>query len=269
MKKIWFALIALILFSCHRKTVSQGNAAGSSSQTTLRVLCYNIHHANPPAKEGLIDIDAIARVINEAKPDLVALQEVDKHTKRSGNIDEAKVIAEKTGLKYHFFKAIDHDGGEYGLAILSRFDIKDQDLTPLPQQVKAEERILACITVTVEKQEIVFANTHLDATRAPENRVVQMQEILKRFEQEKRPVILCGDLNSVAASEPINLLDTRFKRTCLTGCAGTVPQDTPRRTIDYIATSHLTWPLLSYDVIAETYASDHRPVIAVFKTGKP
>ncbi len=96
----------------------------------------------PPGKTGLIDIDAIARVINDAHPDIVALQEVDKGTARSGAIDEAKLLAEKTGLQYQFYKAIDHDGGEYGLAILSRYPLKATKLVPLPQQIKAENRIL-------------------------------------------------------------------------------------------------------------------------------
>jgi Metal-dependent hydrolase len=262
MNKIVVAFLLLIIFSCQRKSVSQGQAAGSS----LRVLCYNIHHANPPSKTGFIDIDAIARVINEAKADVVALQEVDNNTVRSGNINEAKMIAEKTGMHYHFFKAIDHDGGQYGLAILSRFAIKEPGHIPLPQVIEAEYRILSYVTITVNKQDILFANTHLDATRGHENRVVQMQAILQKFESEKKPVILCGDLNSVATSEPINLLDTQFKRTCINDCPGTVPANKPYRTIDFIATKNVSWPLLSYEVIPETYASDHRPIIAVFKT---
>jgi endonuclease/exonuclease/phosphatase family metal-dependent hydrolase len=265
------ALVFLLfsIFACQRKMAGQTTPAHKTTRQELRILSYNIHHANPPAKPALIDIDAIARVINDAKPDIVALQEVDKNTTRSGNIDEAKLIAEKTGMRYRFYKAIDHSGGDYGLAILSRFELKEPKLVHLPQEIKAENRILAYATLNVDAQQFIIANTHLDATRSQENRVVQMKEILKTFEQEKLPVILCGDLNSVAGSEPINLLDSLFKRTCLSDCAGTVPQDKPFRTIDFIAVRNNTWPLLSYEVIAETYASDHRPVLAVFNTGKP
>lgn len=231
----------------------------------LKVLCYNIHHANPPSKPGVIDIDAIVRVVKDSNADIIALQEVDKHTKRSGNIDEAKLIAEKTGLNYQFFKAIDHDGGEYGLAILSRYPLSDTKLIPLPQQITAEKRILAYVTLEVNGKQFIFANTHLDATRTHENRNLQMQHILKTFENAKLPIILCGDFNSVTGSEAINLLDQQFKRTCVQNCEGTVPQDKPRRTIDYIATKNVDWALLSHEVIAETYASDHRPITAVFK----
>lgn len=261
MKKLLSAILLLLSFACQRKAAVQTTSATQE----LRVLCYNIHHANPPGKTGFIDIDAIARVIRDTHPDIVALQEVDRNTKRSGHIDEAKELAEKTGLQYQFFKAIDHDGGEYGLAILSRFPLTNTKLIPLPQAIKAEDRILALATLKVNGQNIIFANTHLDATRTHENRILQMKEILKTVEQEKLPIILCGDLNSVAGSETINLLDTQFKRTCIDNCAGTVPQNTPTRTIDFIATRNADWTLLKYEVIPETYASDHRPVLAVFK----
>ena len=261
MKRIrLLALICLIgFFGCSVKK----NLTGTSSSDQLKILCYNIHHANPPSKMGFIDIDAIANVIKNANADVVALQEVDKLTKRSG-VDEAKVIAEKTGLNYHFFRAIDHDGGEYGLAILSRHEIKDAKLIPLPQKNVAEKRILSHVKLTVQGEEFIFANTHLDASRTHDNRNVQMEYILKYFEDFKLPVILCRDLNSVAGSEAINMLDKQFKRTCVDDCPGTIPQDLPRRTIDYIAIKNANWPVLAYDVIAETYASDHRPITAIF-----
>jgi endonuclease/exonuclease/phosphatase family metal-dependent hydrolase len=85
----------------------------------LKVLCYNIHHALPPSKKDSIDLDAIARVIIRSKPDLVALQEVDVHTRRSGPFNQAEELGRKTGLTPYFIKAIDYDGGEYGVAILS------------------------------------------------------------------------------------------------------------------------------------------------------
>lgn len=254
-KSIFFILLFLIQFLPQDEVMAQD----------LKILCYNIHHANPPSKPNLIDLDAIVRVIKESNADIVAMQEVDKNTVRSGNIDEAKLIAEKTGLHYQFFKAIDHDGGDYGLAIFSKYPLKKAKLIPLPQQIVAEKRILAYVTIAIGKQKIVFANTHLDATKTNENRTLQMQHILKELQNISLPVILCGDLNSVADSEAIQQLDTQFKRTCIENCPGTIPVINPRRTIDYIATKNSSFSLLEYKVIAETYASDHRPITATFK----
>src|SRR5690606_7643924 len=90
---------------------------------TVRVMSYNIHHAAPPSKPGVIDLDAIAAVIHAQQPDLVALQEVDVFTGRSGPFNQAEELGKRTGMSAHFFKAIDHDGGEYGLAILSKLEV--------------------------------------------------------------------------------------------------------------------------------------------------
>jgi endonuclease/exonuclease/phosphatase family metal-dependent hydrolase len=221
-------------------------------------MSYNIHHANPPSKTGLIDLDAIAAVINKENPDIVGLKEVDKFTRRCGNIDQATVLAEKTGLYYQFFKAIDHDGGDYGVAILSRYPIESSLKIDLPQVIKGEARVLATVQVT-------FANTHLDAQRADSNRVVQMNAILTHLESKNGPILLAGDLNCEANKEPIIRLDSAFKRSCTINCAPTIPQDKPTQTIDYIAVTNVNWQLKEHKVIPEIYASDHRPLIAVYQ----
>ncbi len=237
----------------------------AKSVSEIKILCYNIHHANPPSKSDMTDLDAIARVINDSKADIVALQEVDKNTVRSGNVDQAKVLAEKTGMNYHFFKAIDYGGGEYGVAILSRYPISDIKSFPLPQIVAAENRVLGQVTLKIGDQDVIFANTHLDATGKHDNRNAQMKYIMDLFQGIKLPVFLSGDFNCVAGSEAIRLLDQQFKRTCVQNCPNTFPETNPDRTIDYIATKNVSWSLLSYQVIAETYASDHRPIAATFK----
>src|SRR5690606_6371938 len=101
---------------------------------TLKVMTYNIHIANPPSRgPGFVDINAIANVIKKEKPDLVALQEVDRFTERSGkDLDQAKAIAEQTGMHYFFAKALNRSGGEYGVAILSQEPILSSQLHSLP-----------------------------------------------------------------------------------------------------------------------------------------
>jgi len=261
LKKLIFLFTIILFCACSAKISSSSN-----SGLALKVMTYNIHHANPPAKPGLIDLDAIAEVIKKENPDLVGLQEVDRFTKRSGNIDEAKLLAEKTGMHYQFFKAIDHDGGDYGVAILSKFPIKNGVTVNLPQVIKAEARVLSYATVTLpNKISLIFANTHLDATRADSNRVVQMKGILSALSSKKEAVILVGDLNCEDRAEPIVLLDQQYKRSCTASCARTIPQDFPKKTIDYIALKNASWNVSGYYVIPETYASDHRPVVSVYQ----
>ena len=260
-----FLLIAAYIFMSCSGSKQAARATGDHS-SSITVLCYNIHHANPPSKPGLIDIDAIANVIKKENPDIVALQEVDVHTGRSGaDLHQAKAIAEKTGMKAWFAKAIDYDGGEYGVAILSKHPMSDFQKFALPTvpATKGEPRILATAIIELPgNKKIRFASTHLDAQRADTNRMLQMEKIVEVLKEEKLPVILAGDLNAVSGSRIINKLDEHFSRTCIENCAFTIPETIPNRTIDFIAFSPGRLSVKDHRVIEESYASDHRPVIA-------
>jgi endonuclease/exonuclease/phosphatase family metal-dependent hydrolase len=55
-----FALItgiAMCLASCSPKpsSVSGADSGGETTETTIRVMTYNIHHCNPPGRDGVID----------------------------------------------------------------------------------------------------------------------------------------------------------------------------------------------------------------------
>jgi endonuclease/exonuclease/phosphatase family metal-dependent hydrolase len=260
-------MAALVFSACSPKVAGTKSAATAGGQT-IKIMSYNIHHANPPSKskEGLIDVDAIAGVINKEHPDLVGMQEVDNNTKRSGIINEAALIAEKTGMQYHFFKAIDHDGGDYGLAIFSKYPIKSFTKVDLPQVMKGEARILSYITLNIPgKGKITFANTHLDAQHPDSNRIVQVKRIMAEMAKQNGPIIITGDFNSEPDKETIKILDQNFKRSCVDGCPFTIPQYAPNKTIDFIAIKNVDWPVVEHKVIPELYASDHRPVTAIFQ----
>ena len=87
----------------------------------LRVLTYNIHHAE--GVDGKFDLGRIARLIKKEKPDLVAVQEVDVKTRRSDGVDQAAELARLTGMHYFFGKFMDYNGGEYGQMVLSKHPI--------------------------------------------------------------------------------------------------------------------------------------------------
>ncbi len=233
---------------------------------TLKVMSYNIHHCNPPSlPEGQIDVPAIAKVINDAQVDLVALQEVDVNTERSGKgRNQARELAQLTGMHFYFVKAIDHQGGDYGVAVLSKFPLLDSLHLPLPlpEGVKGEPRTVAAIKVRLPGgKKIWFASTHLDLKE--ETRLFQSDIIIKRLGSLKEPVILAGDFNAVPTSRVISLLDQTFTRTCINDCLPTSPHINPRNTIDFIMfTKPKRISSVKTSVIEETYASDHRPVVA-------
>ncbi|WP_341842477.1 endonuclease/exonuclease/phosphatase family protein [Chitinophaga caseinilytica] len=258
------ALIALFsLAAC-----TAGKQARTATATPVSVLSYNIHHANPPSVADKIDIDAIARVIADAKPDLVALQEVDVHTTRSGSgLHQAEELAKRAGMKAFFAKGIDYAGGEYGIAVLSKYpviDTKRYALTTLAG-TGGEPRALATVLVELPGgKRVLMACTHLDAQRNDSNRIVQMREVTEILSKQPYPVIVAGDMNASAGGPVIQQLDAHFSRTC-NDCAPTIPVEKPRRCIDFIAYSKGKFSVISHEVIKETYASDHLPVKSILQ----
>src|SRR6266550_6659404 len=100
-------------------------ASPAIAKRTLRVMTYNIHVGVGMDKK--LDLKRIADVINDQHPDLVGLQEVDRGVKRTQGIDEIAELARLTRMQFVFAHNLDYQGGQYGVAILSRFPILTTD----------------------------------------------------------------------------------------------------------------------------------------------
>jgi endonuclease/exonuclease/phosphatase family metal-dependent hydrolase len=266
-----FIVVCILLGAgCAKKTQPAGGNDLAGTGTPIRILCYNIHHANPPSRPNFIDMEAIAKVINEQRPHLVALQEVDVYTGRSGkNLHQAEELARLTGMKAFFARAINYDGGEYGVAILSKFPMEEMSNHPLPTAAGTggEPRTLAKAVITLPGgKKMVFASTHLDAQKKDTNRLLQIREITRLLKEVTLPVVLAGDLNAEPGTAVINHLDAHLTRSCLKNCGFTIPQINPNRTIDFIAYApKKSFRVLEHRVIAESYASDHLPLLVVLQ----
>jgi endonuclease/exonuclease/phosphatase family metal-dependent hydrolase len=274
MKIFRILLIASFILTgagCAKKTVQATSGPQTGGEAAgIRVLCYNIHHANPPSKPDVIDIAAIANVIKQQEPHLVALQEVDVRTERSGKtLHQAEELARLTGMRAQFFKAIDYGGGEYGVAILSKYPMDQVSNHPLPtaEGTNGERRTLGTAVITLpDGKKFLFAVTHLDAQRNDTNRVLQQTKIAALLKAQTLPVVLAGDMNAVAGTGSMNIHDCYFTRSCITGCPFTIPVINPNKTIDYISYAPAEkFTVLQHKVIPETYASDHLPVFAVLQ----
>jgi len=240
------------------------------SQNTLKVMTYNIHHANPPARKDIIDIEGIATVINTQDPDLVALQELDVNTRRSGGVDQVRKLAELTGVKAFFSKGIDHEGGAYGIAILSKYEISSTERFALPFKdgLKYEQRSLAVVNVNIPHiGPVYFACTHLDLK--DEHRMLQVMEINRILGARKQPVILAGDFNFQASNPAMKIIEDKFIRSCTADCPPTIPDTDPVSEIDFVFLkkgSRLNFQ--NHQVITGIHASDHLPVVVTISNQK-
>jgi endonuclease/exonuclease/phosphatase family metal-dependent hydrolase len=232
--------------------------------TTLRVMSYNIRHG--AGLDGEIDLARVAEVIRAADVDLVALQEMDHVATRSGGVDQAAVLGEMLGMEHRFGKFMDFQGGEYGLAVLSRLPIEDSRVIALPPG-KHEPRsaMLVEVTPTGARKPVSFVSLHFDWLGDDANRHAQAKRLLASLPHPPARVILAGDFNDVPESRTMQLIFASFADAEKPEDARlTIPANAPRREIDFIVSRGDGLHATSCRVIAEEVASDHRPVVAEF-----
>ena len=233
---------------------------------TLRVLTYNIHHGEDV--NGKLDLKQVAAVINAARPDIVALQEVDSMTNRTGKVDQLKELAAMTGMYFFFGKNMDYDGGGYGVGILSKKPIQRSFITRLPHFPKSEPRVAATVELSFKKNKrFLFTTIHLDYVDNPAERMEQAKKLQSVFAGSQMPSILAGDFNAQPDEATMNdIIFSQYRETDPTGSALTYPSGLPEVKIDYVLVSKgHGWKLKSYEVIEEKVASDHRPVLSVVR----
>ena len=181
-----------------------GAGGARSGGRPLRVLSYNIKgHAALVRADHLA---AIARVIREQRPDVVALQEVHRGTWQARFRDQAAELGRLTGMSAAFGSSFAVLGGEFGNAILTRGTLREVEVVPLPSF--GEPRSLLRARVEVDGQELVVMVTHLAAwgslNRA--TRVRQAECLAARAQADGLPVVLSGDLNAPPESDEIEAL---------------------------------------------------------------
>ena len=120
----------------------------------FRILSYNIRAGRGVDLSPALERQAAA--IRALAPDVAALQEVDRVTERSGRVDQAAVLADRTGMHAVFARAIGFEGGDYGIAVLSREAPRATRTVPLPSP-HDEDRVL----LVADFGAFVFAATHL------------------------------------------------------------------------------------------------------------
>ncbi|MCA9045536.1 MAG: endonuclease/exonuclease/phosphatase family protein, partial [Planctomycetaceae bacterium] len=211
-----------------------------SAGETIRVLCYNIHYGQ--GTDGKYDVERLANVIKASKPDLVALQEVDVGVKRSGRVHEAQRLAELTGMAVRFGPTQHYEGGPFGNAVLTRFDILDVAIHPLPYTEATPERTTyprGAIVVTVRTtagQKLRFISTHFQHN-VPEDRVAEAHAINDLFADDhdnSTPTILAGDMNAQPEKKPIRVLLEKWMLAIESPPVPSAPSTNPRSRIDYI-----------------------------------
>lgn len=256
------ALLALLLAAC---------ASAPPPAETLRVMVYNIHAGKDA--EGVDNLARVADLIASSNADLVLLQEVDRNTERSGKVDQLAELERLTSLHGAFGKSLDYQGGEYGIAVLSRWPVAASDLIPLPNeppQERAGGSREPRVALFVVSNGIRILNTHLDASRDETWRLQEVAKLIEAADQAE-PTLVGGDFNAEPSSATRRRMAEKGYRDaweeCGTGGELTFPASAPVKRIDYL--------FLAGDArctaaqVLETTASDHRPLLVTLERSLP
>ena len=255
MKSKIIIILVLILFSY--TTVSSQTLVDNSSKI-VRVLSFNILHG--ATTKGNFDLDIIAKVIKDANPDFVSMQEVDFKTNRAQKYDLATELGWRVKMAPVFGKAMDFDDGEYGEGVLSKYTFLQTRNVALPYTSGNEPRAALEITTVLQSGDtIAFIGTHLDHLENEKDRVSQVKRINEVFSTNKYPTILTGDLNAIPGSSPINILEEIWGASYdKMNPEPTFPSDNPSIKIDYVMYYPKNkWKVLKTEIIQDSIASDH------------
>jgi endonuclease/exonuclease/phosphatase family metal-dependent hydrolase len=250
------AVLAVLIF------VSLQVSTRSSATTALRVLTYNIHHGE--GTDGRFDLSRTAAIITAADADLVALQEVDRRTDRSGGIDQLAELEQLTGMWGTFGKAMPFQRGEYGVATLSRQPILRAVNRALPDIAGREPRTGLTIDVRIDPDApaLQFTSTHLDQGREHDNRIVQanfLNTVL--LADTTGAAILAGDMNSRPDTEVMQYLFEHWQNQFMP-IVPLPPAVPPRGLVDHVLVRPAPqFRTVAARVIEDRIASDHRPLL--------
>ena len=212
-----------------------------------------------------LDLERIARVINKEKPDLVGLQEVDRGVQRTQRIDEIAELSKLTRMEYAFAFNLPYQGGQYGVAILSRFPIRATEHRLYKNLREAERRGSIRAEVLAHGRKLNFVTTHLDYQHA-DGRLFEAQQMLGTLTDVKGPLIVVGDFNDIPAGDTYKLMRSQFDDAWADVRPGddgfTYPADKPAKRIDYIFTCRGDGIKTKRAWVINTLASDHVPVVA-------
>ncbi|HEX6715949.1 MAG TPA: endonuclease/exonuclease/phosphatase family protein [Pyrinomonadaceae bacterium] len=203
-------LIKALLLVCLCYPVADGPLLESGKGTTLRkptpapsqikVISYNIRWRSGDDLKELIK--ALQNDPELGGASIVALQEVDRHKKRTGNKNTVKMIADGLGMHYAWAAPPSpkpDDEEETGVALLSVYPLTDVRRIVLPHPGPNQRRRVALgATVEIGNCKWRVYSAHAE-TRIPlDEKMEQFKAVLDDLAQfpAHMPAIIMGDLNT-------------------------------------------------------------------------
>ncbi len=218
----------------------------------LVIAAYNVR--NCKGMDNITDYKRVSDIITRINPQVIAIQELDSATQRSGGAVVLNELAVRTKMYPVYGASIKYQGGKYGIGVLSKEKPVGYRSVGLPG--REENRSI----LIVEFKKFIFCSTHFSLTA--EDRLTSVEIINSLFKNSPKPVFLAGDLNATPDSKEIKSLTENWI-TLNNPEIPTIPSDNPRKCIDYILilkNSYSKYKIRDRVVGDEPVASDHLPV---------
>jgi endonuclease/exonuclease/phosphatase family metal-dependent hydrolase len=220
----------------------------------MRLVTYNIRGGL--GMDDRRDIGRIAAVIQQARADLVGLQEVHQRLPQSGMADQPRALARATGMSCLFGPALAIGLGKYGNAVLAAVPARRRAIHRLPGE--GEPRAALEVELEMDGRPLTVICTHFGlSTAAREQQAAVLADVVR---SARAPVALVGDLNAAPEAPEVKMLLAAGLRHAAPPVEPTFPADEPRHRIDYV--------LIAPELVCTTCqvlaspASDHLPIVA-------
>jgi endonuclease/exonuclease/phosphatase family metal-dependent hydrolase len=171
-----------------------------SVNAETKIISYNIRWRSGDDLKKLIQLFRADPEIGSAT--IMALQEVDRHKKRSGKTNTAKLLAEELGLYYAWAAPPTAKPGseeETGVAILSIYPLSNVRRIVLPHDGPGHRRRVALgVSVKIGNAEWRVYSAHAETRISMAKKLEQMDAVLQDLAQYPgtAPAIVMGDLNT-------------------------------------------------------------------------
>jgi endonuclease/exonuclease/phosphatase family metal-dependent hydrolase len=244
---IFLVLGVLIISVCN--SCQTGN--NKITPENLTIMSYNVR--NCIGMDGVTDFQRVADIILNVGADVVALQELDSATQRSGKVVVLDELAKISGMYGIYGPAITFQGGKYGIGMLTR----EKPLYSKTIALPGSEEPRAMLIVEFEKYAAIC--THFSLT--PDDRLESVKIIDEFVSSYKKPVFLAGDINDIPSSEVLKQLQKKWI-VLSNPELPTYPSGVPQKCIDYIfgLKNEVHVFRVGEAVVGdEPIASDHRP----------
>lgn len=251
----------------------------------LRLVTFNIAHGrglNPiqgltTPRKLRANLRRIATLLDDLKPDVVALQEIDERSRWAGNFDHLDYLRVHTRFPHSVFGINNRRSGllnlSYGNAVLSRHSIRTAETVVFGQRRLGEKGFLY-VEFDVHGRCLPLVNLHLHfGSRA--QRLKQLERLLAWLREKHRlhgkswavPPVICGDFNNSstrddATASLMSHLSDYGDYVMHPASGPTFPSPLPSRALDFVFLPEGC--VETRCEIVRSMLSDHLPVVVEF-----